>query len=525
MSTTRPGLRRISQSMLALFLLALCLIGSTSVTAAQPAAADYAAIDTYVEQQMRELRIPGLALGIVQGDQIVHLKGLGIAGPDRRPVTPQTPFQFASIGKPMTGVAIMQLVEAGKLDLDAPIQRYLPWFRVAEAIASTQITARHLLYHTSGLPVSVGASYALGGDTRPDALEARVRELRSVQLNRPVGQAYEYSNAGYMILGLIVQGISGQSYETYMREHIFAPLQMNQTFLDWTEAKAHGAAMGYRFWFGTPLPSEIAIDRAILPAGGHLSGSVEDAAHFLIAQLNGGRFGDIAILSPEGVAAMHRPIAPKASGDEFDAMDWSVGPVGGATAIYKGGDNPDFKTQILFFPERRLGLVLLMNTNRLFDSKLGDSRIPMLAYNAAELLLGQAPTTFPVTRTSTLLYAALLITVAVQAAGMARTMILLHRWRNQPKLHPQGRTAAALHVGLLLLLNLGWGLFALVVVPMFFGASLSFLLYLVPDFSATLLASGAVALGWAIVRTALVWRVLRMAQPEASVAIGTPVKA
>ncbi len=146
---------------------------------------DFAVIDDYIEGEMRELRIPGLALGIVQGDQIVHLKGFGVAGPDGRSVTPQTPFQLASIGKPMTGVAVMQLAEAGRLDLDAPIQRYLPWFRVADDAASMQITARHLLYHTSDLPGSVGAKYALGGDTRPDALEARVRELRSVQLNRP----------------------------------------------------------------------------------------------------------------------------------------------------------------------------------------------------------------------------------------------------------------------------------------------------------------------------------------------------
>jgi hypothetical protein len=92
---------------------------------------------------------------------------------------------------------------------------------------------------------------------------------------------------------------------------------------------------------------------------------------------------------------------------------------------------------------------------------------------------------------------------------MARTMILLRRWRNEPKLHPHGRTAIALRVRLPVVLNLGWGLFALVVVPAFFGAPLSFLLYLVPDFSATLLASGAVALIWAVVRTLLMLALLR----------------
>src|SRR5829696_5628786 len=123
----------------------------------------FAAIDAYVERQIGELRIPGLALGIVEGDQIVHLKGFGVAGSDGRPVTPQTPFQLTSLVKPMTGVAIMQLVEAGKLDLDAPVQRYLPAFHVADEAASARITPRHLLYHTSGLPAAAGMEYALSG--------------------------------------------------------------------------------------------------------------------------------------------------------------------------------------------------------------------------------------------------------------------------------------------------------------------------------------------------------------------------
>ena len=171
------------------------------VLSTTPSTPDFAAIDDYVEGRMRELRIPGLAMGIVEGDRIVHLKGFGIAGSDGRPVTPQTPFQINSLGKPMTGVAIMQLVEAGKLDLDAPVQRYLPWFRVADEAASARITPRHLLSHTSGLPEAAGMEQAFSADGRPDALEQRVRALRSVQLNRPVGASYEYSNAGYMYPG------------------------------------------------------------------------------------------------------------------------------------------------------------------------------------------------------------------------------------------------------------------------------------------------------------------------------------
>ena len=130
-------------ALLAMVALLLCLTPST-VGATSPANAgpDFTAIDAYVQAQMNESRIPGLALAIVHGDQIVYLKGYGSADPSGRPVTPQTPFMLASLAKPMTTLAVMQLVEAGKLDLDAPVQRYLPWFRVADENASAQITVR-----------------------------------------------------------------------------------------------------------------------------------------------------------------------------------------------------------------------------------------------------------------------------------------------------------------------------------------------------------------------------------------------
>jgi CubicO group peptidase (beta-lactamase class C family) len=469
--------------------------------------------------------IPGLALGIVQGDQIVHLKGFGVAGPDGRPVTPQTPFQINSLVKPMTGVAVMQLVEAGKLELDAPVQRYLPTFRLADEAASAQITVRHLLYHTSGLPTTAGMEYALSGDDRVDALEQRVRALRSVQLNRPVGQAYEYSNAGYMILGLLVQQISGQPYEAYMHEQIFAPLEMRQTFTNWTEARAHGAASGHRYWFGVPLAGDLPVNRANLPAGAHTSASAEDVAHFLIAQLNGGRFGNTALLSPSRIAEMQQPVIPQGDGHLFYAMDWTVAPIGNVTTMVKAGAGANFFSLMSLLPERRLGLVMLMNANKGLGSPLGDQRLLGLPYNVAEMLLGQQPTVLPADPKPTVLYAVLLLAVGVQTAGMARTALRLFRWKRRPEQQPQVWHALALWLWLPLALNLGWGLFALLGVPALFGVSLSLLGYLAPDFGLLLLESGATALLWGVVRTVLMWRLFRTAQTEASLVIGAPVKA
>src|SRR5215204_4632700 len=103
---------------------------------------EFAAIERFVRKEMAAQRIPGLALGIVKGDRIAYLRGFGKADESGRAVTPQTPFILGSVSKSFTALAIMQLVEAGKIELDAPVQRYLPWFRVADEEASAQITVR-----------------------------------------------------------------------------------------------------------------------------------------------------------------------------------------------------------------------------------------------------------------------------------------------------------------------------------------------------------------------------------------------
>ena len=137
------------------------MMGSTS--AAADDGPDLAAIDRYVRSEMDAQRIPGLALGIVQGDRIVHVQGYGQTERSGRDVTPQTPFLIGSVTKSFTALAIMQLSEAGRVDLDAPVQRYLPWWQVADPDASTKITVRHLLYQVSGLSRATGNAYRPAG--------------------------------------------------------------------------------------------------------------------------------------------------------------------------------------------------------------------------------------------------------------------------------------------------------------------------------------------------------------------------
>jgi CubicO group peptidase (beta-lactamase class C family) len=206
---------------------------------ASPAAdPDFAAIDAYIQEEMREVHIPGLALGIVHGDEVVHLKSFGETDPSGRAVTLQTPFILASSSKSFTALAIIQLSEAGKLDLDSPVKRYIPWFRVANKAASNRITVRNLLNHTSGLPEDTAFKPMLINDMSDDALEERVRTLSDVHLSHHVGATFEYTDANYDVLGLIVQRVAGQSYESYVQEHIFTPLDMSHSFTNQTATSA-----------------------------------------------------------------------------------------------------------------------------------------------------------------------------------------------------------------------------------------------------------------------------------------------
>ncbi|MGZ5418169.1 MAG: serine hydrolase domain-containing protein, partial [Nocardioides sp.] len=207
--------------------------GGSDVTAATGAASDapgFSGIDAFVEAEMDAQRIPGLSLAIVSDDQIVHMRGFGQADQSGRAVSPQTPFVIGSVSKSVTALAIMQLVEAGEVKLDAPVSRYIPWFRVADEEASAQITVRHLLNHTSGLSTKTGRSFQGNGDTTDSALEQAVRKLSSVELTELVGEVHQYSTINYSVLGLIVQVVSEQSYEEYVQEHIYDPLKMRKSF-------------------------------------------------------------------------------------------------------------------------------------------------------------------------------------------------------------------------------------------------------------------------------------------------------
>ena len=451
-------------------------------------------IDAYIHARMEAASIPGLALGVIYGDQAVYLKGYGFAGPDGRAVTAQTPFILGSTSKSFTALAVMQLVEAGQIDLDAPVTKYLPWFRTSDATASGRITVRNLLNQNSGLPTYAGRQGIADNDQSSMALENGIRALSSVQLSQSAGQSYEYANENYDILGLIVQTVSGKSYEEYVRSAIFAPLQMSHSAAALSDPAAVDLATGYRNWLFWPIAFDAPYPRRTTPSG-FLISSAEDMTHYLTAQLNGGAYGNHQLLSRQGIATLHTPGA-KISPLSSYGMGWVIQGQAGATEIWHNGDVSNFHSNLLLLPDQHIGIVILINVSKAYNNAA--LNIPI--EGVAAILLGEsltASTNPSVTVTTQIIMLAALLIPIIWIVG---SYLSIRRWRQRGELPPHGinrfwRLYLPLAIDVCPL-GLAWILF-----PAQFHTPMETIALFAPDVFVVIVTLTVLSLGWAMART------------------------
>lgn len=465
----------------------------------------YAALDAYVEGQMRRLKIPGASLAVVEGDRIAYQRGYGCARPGAETPSPQTSFFIGSLTKSITALAVMQLVEAGKVDLDAPVQRYLPWFRVADPATSAGITVRHLLNQTSGLPTLPGQIVLADIDDSSDAIERQVRALATLKPSRPAGTTFQYCNLNYNILGLIIEAASREAYANYIRHHILDPLQMVHTYTSKEAAQQTGLAMGHRLWFGEPIPApDLPIPRGSLPSG-QLISCAEDMAHYLIAHLNGGCYGgpggEVRILSDAGIDELHRGVAEWMVGNSSVGrygMGWVESSLDGAKVLSHSGNVPDFSAFMALLPAQQKGLVLLFNAD--------PYGLPMITEEvgagAVAVLAGQQPPPNRLEFVQRVMRSLPLIPL-LQIAGAAATLRLVRRWRREPALRPPRSQIWGRHLLLPLIPDL-----SLVTGLAYLRSSglLGFLRLFMPDLAWILRVSAVLAGLRAVLRTGLVLR-------------------
>jgi CubicO group peptidase (beta-lactamase class C family) len=478
---------------------ALFAVEPATSVGADASAPQYDKIDAYLKSSANELRIPSLAIGIVDHDRIVHLGGFGAADPAGRPVTPRTPFIIGSLSKSFTALAVMQLAEKGQIDLDAPVTRYIPWFTLADD-SSRGITVRQLLNQTSGISVRTSEKYAASADVTESALENRVRDLRRERLDRPVGSEFEYSGANYAILGLLVQLVIGEPYEKYILEYIFMPLRMNHSYTSEIEARKHGLAEGNLYWFGFPRATQLPYNRGSLPQG-YIISTAEDMAHYLIAQSNDGRYGDVQILSPAGVNEMHRPAIATWKSDTSYGIGWEIGPIAGVPAIWHEGSIFNYHANMVLIPGNSTGLILLEN----IYSGPDEGRLNQIAEGITLLLTGKDPPPITSNRRLELAYVVLFLILFFQLWGVGRAIWRMVSWRAGPRSIPTKFAIGTLI--LTILLSISWGLLIVLGIPRLFGMPLMTTVVRVPDFGymfllcaflafATCIVKGLIGLSW-----------------------------
>ena len=308
------------------------------------------AIETLIGAAMTRLGIPGLSVAVVTERRLRWSAAYGAADLENSvPTRPETVFRLASITKPITATAVLQMVEAGKVDLDAPIQRYVPAFPEKQ----WPVTVRHLLSHQSGVRNWTDEEFH---NTRRFA---NIAESLAVFKDDPLlfepGSRTEYTSLGYNLLGAVVEGVSGKPFLDYLAERVFAPAGMVAARGDDVLAIIPNRASGYQMSASGELRNSALSDTSNRTAGGGLLATAEDVARFVSALQRG------ALLKSSTVqAAFGRQRTRQGKLTGF-GLGWIIGETAGRTEVYHTGGQPRVSTVLYMAPRSGLAVVLLCN--------------------------------------------------------------------------------------------------------------------------------------------------------------------
>jgi CubicO group peptidase (beta-lactamase class C family) len=313
-----------------------------------------------IQDAMRRYHTPGVAVGVLRDghDEITTFGVTSIDNP--LPVQANTLFQIGSITKTVTATAVVRLVEQGRLELEAPVRRYLPELRLADEGVAEQVTLRHLLTHTGGF---VGDDFTDTG-SGDDAVARYVANLAELPQVSPLGALFSYCNSGFVIVGRVIEVVTGQPYERAAQDLVLGPLGMSQSFFWPTDVMTRRFVVGHISPFDDAGEIKVArpwaLARAANPAGG-LTSCVPDLlryARFLIGQ------GPPGFLSRESLQVMQSPLAPAGNFADSVGVAWMLSTIGQTTIVEHSGGTLGQQTVLRVVPERDFALVVLTNASR-----------------------------------------------------------------------------------------------------------------------------------------------------------------
>ena len=358
---------------------------------------------------MQQHLVPGAAVGVIVGDREEHAV-FGIASTSSlRPVTPETRFQIGSVTKTVTGTGIWRLIDEGSLDLDAPLRTYLPDLTLMDAEAAELVTVANLLDHSGGWYGDEGFDTGSSDDALARYVADRVPELP--QVFSP-GQFFSYNNAGFSMLGRLIEVSTGTDYRTAIRQLVIDPLGMDDSTLDHDEVRARPYADGHQALvvngqLTLAVATPLWLPRSVDSAGGIWSTTRNLVRYARFHMANGVVPGPANILGPEALALMREPVidVPGATTLQM-GRDWFVQDLDGVRVASHGGDTVGQHADLVMIPEYGFAMTVLTNSQgggaavaaAALDAALAE--IPELASLVGRVGLGPemsvAPDTAPV---------------------------------------------------------------------------------------------------------------------------------
>ncbi|MDQ1389405.1 MAG: hypothetical protein QOF56_2859 [Acidobacteriaceae bacterium] len=352
--------------------------------------------DDFMAQVLKDWKVPGVAVGVVQNGKMILLKGYGYRDVEKQlPVTPNTLFAVGSITKSFTVTLLGMEMDEGKVDWDKPVRNYLPDFRMYDPVLSEQMLVRDLITHRSGLPRHDMVWYS-SDFTREDLL----RRLEFLEPNKPLRSRFQYNNLMFMTAGYIAGKLNGKSWEDSVRERILLPLGMNRTTFSEKESQnAPDFAQPYQK--GNDVKSDVkrmpfdeqCPDTCALGPAGEINSSVADMSRYVLLHLNKGKLEGKTLLSENNAIQMQTPQmviqgAPdfKEQSENSYGMGFFISSYRGHKQVEHGGNIDGFSAEMIFLPGDGIGVVVLTNldgtavpyvvANNLLDRLLGMDQVP-----------------------------------------------------------------------------------------------------------------------------------------------------
>ena len=334
--------------------------------AAARARSALAGFDEVVEKAIADMNVPGLAIAVVAGGEVVYAEGFGYRDVEAKlPMTPDTLFAIGSTTKAMTATVLGMLADEGKMEWDAPLQTYLPGFRLSDPMTTARITPRDLVTHRSGLPRHDRLWYNNNEPTRAEM----IARLAHLELTEDLRVKFQYNNLMFMTAGYLAGTLNGTTWEEAVDERLFTPLGMERSnFSVEVSQKDDNFSLPYRENDDDEIEEIPFRNIDLVGPAGSVNSTVNEMSRWLLFNLGGGTVGDRQLVNAATLTEIHSPqMTTGATPDRADisvatyGMGWMIDTYRGHRRIHHGGGIDGFITSVMFFPDDGLGLVAFNN--------------------------------------------------------------------------------------------------------------------------------------------------------------------